>query len=300
VALVGRPNVGKTTLLCALVGEKIAAITPKPQTTRRRLRAILTLAGAQVVLVDTPGMFDGAVVPGAGRGGYGQLGAFMAREARAALTDVDVIAWIVEPVDIDDAHRAIGRLIAQAGRPCVLCINKIDLVAKPRLLPMLDAWGKLMPFAALVPLSAARASGLDRLVLELGALLAAGPALFPATDLTDAPERELVSEMIREKAMLLTGQEVPYAIAVEIERFDEARRQGRRPLVEIDAAIHVERAGQKAIVVGKGGEKAKQIGTSARQDIERLLGCRVMLRLFVKVSEGWSRSQRGLGAMGYR
>ncbi|MEW5850810.1 MAG: GTPase Era [Myxococcota bacterium] len=309
VALIGRPNVGKSTLLNALLGAKLAAISPKPQTTRRRLRAIMSLKTAQVVLVDTPGLFDGAVLPDGGTGGYGKLGTFMAREAKSALSDVDAVIFVVEPgprnrpvTEVGAAEAAIAKLIRESRKPCILAINKIDMVEKPLLLPLLDTWKETLPFAALVPISAEQREGLDRLVQEVVRVLPESPPLFPTSTLTDATEREVVAEMIREKAMILTGEEVPYAIAVEVDRFDESRREGRgkKPgIVEIDATIHVEREGQKAIVVGKGGTKVKEIGVRARGDVERFLGCQVMLRLYVKVSDRWTRSDRAMRGLGY-
>jgi GTP-binding protein Era len=308
VALVGRPNVGKSTMLNALVGQKIAATTAKPQTTRRRLRGVLTVKGAQFIFVDTPGLFDGAWEDKQERGGrYGQLGHFMARETMAALASVDAVVWLVDAEDkagpLEPARGAIAGLVRGSGKPWVLAINKVDRVAKPTLLPMMETWHRELAPAAIVPVCALRANGLDRLVKEVAALLPEGERMFPDTDLTDASEREVVGELIREKVMALTKQEVPYAAAVEIERFDETRREAegrRKTLVEIDAAIHVERDGQKAILVGKGGEMIKNIGTLARQEVERFLGCQVMLKLFVKVTEGWTSNPRDLGDLGYR
>lgn len=310
VALVGRPNVGKSTLLNALLGLKMQATTSRPQTTRRRFRGVLSLAGAQVVLVDTPGLFDGAVLPELGQGGFGELGAFMAKEARSAVGDVDAVVWVEEAVapreagtavPVTPVQRAVAALLQQSGKPVVLALNKVDTVSKSALLPALASWGQVMDFAAMVPISAVARDGLDDLLRQTATLLPAGPALFPTTDMTDATEREIAAELIREKVMALTGEEVPYAAAVEVDRFDESAREGgaKRPLVQIDATIHVERDGQKAIVVGAGGRKIKEIGIRARGSLERLLGCQVMLRLHVKVSEKWSRSKRGLKALGY-
>ncbi|MBI5497579.1 MAG: GTPase Era [Deltaproteobacteria bacterium] len=307
VALLGRPNVGKSTLLNRLVGTKLAATTPKPQTTRRRFRAFLTLPNAQLILVDTPGLFDAALQDGEGRGGYGELGSYMAKQSRAVLADVDAVVWVEEAGAFSaegptPAQAALAALVRQGGRPCVLAVNKVDTVKAGSLLPALAAWKDALPFAAMVPVSAIREDGLDRLVRELAALLPESPLLFPGDDLTDQSERAVCEELIREKAMMRTGEEVPYAVAVEIQKFDESRRAGddQRPgIVEIDADIHVERPGQKAIVVGVGGAKIKEIGIEARRDLERFLGCRVMLRLFVKVTEHWSRSALGLRNLGY-
>jgi GTP-binding protein Era len=311
VALVGRPSVGKSTLLNALAGHKLAAATPRPQTTRRRLRAIVHHPAAQVVLVDTPGLFDAALEDDGGRGGFGELGLYMSKETKAALADTDVVLWLEEPrvgkdglpQPLTHVQEVIAKRILHTGKPCVLVLNKVDTVEKGKILLFMDLWKNATGMEVIVPVSALRADGLDRLLGVVVSLLPESPALYPENTLTDASERDVSSELIREKVMLCTGEEIPYATAVEIERFDETRRQSskaRPGIVEIDAAIHVEREGQKAIVVGRRGQKSKEIGTRARQDLERLLGCKVMLRLFVKVTPRWTRSAASLKQLGFR
>lgn len=310
VALVGRPNVGKSTLLNALVREKLAATTPRPQTTRKRFRGVIQAGSSQLVLVDTPGLFDGAVIPEAGRAGFGELGTFMAAESRSAAGDADVVVWVEEavhartgaPDPLTPTQLAIAHMLKGTRRPVILALNKVDVIQKHLMLPYLQQWATVMPFASLVPISAQRRDGLDRLVTEVLALMPEGPMLFPDGQLTDASERAICEELIREKVMMLTGEEVPYAAAVEVQTFDESRREQKGPrggVIEVDATIHVERDGQKAIVVGAGGKKIKEIGTAARQELERFLGTRVMLRLFVKVNERWTRHKSQLRSLGY-
>jgi GTP-binding protein Era len=306
VGLLGRPNVGKSTLLNHLLGTKVAAASPRPQTTRRRFRGFLTLPGVQLVLVDTPGLFDGALLPDGGKGGFGELGSFMVKESRSALGDVEAVVWVEEAtpgVELTTSQKALAEMLKASGKPVVLALNKVDAIKKTEMLGVLQQWKDVMPFKAMVPLSALRQDGLERLVTELAALVPEGPVLFPEGDLTDASERAVCEELIREKVMMRTGEEIPYAVAVEIQQFDESRRAGteKKPgIVDIEATIHVERDGQKAIVVGKGGAKVKEVGILARKELERFLGCQVMLRLFVKVSDSWSRSSRGLRNLGYR
>ncbi len=302
IALVGRPNVGKSTLLNALLGEKIAATTHKPQTTRRSLRGVLTQGEDQFVFIDTPGLHKE----------HGPLHAFMIEEALDAARSVDVVVLVVEaflkktpqgPVaDVDRRDLIALEALAKEGRDnIVLVVNKIDRFAdKAMVLPLLQAWSGQGSFAALVPVSAQDKEGLDVFLEALGENLQEGPFLFDPDALTDASERDIAAEIIREKAMLELTDELPYRVAVRVEEFDEARRDdAKKPLVHIEAVLFVEREGQKRIVVGKGGERIKTIGMRARKDLQRLLGCQVMLQLFVKVEPGWSESDKGLAKVGY-
>jgi len=301
VALVGRPNVGKSSLVNALVGQKIAPTTHKPQTTRRAIRGVFTRGSAQLVFVDTPGV----VTPRHG------LDRFMLEEAREAARTVDVVALVVEaraarpgapPIDAADLA-ALDALFAagDVGVPLVLVVNKIDrLEDKGALLPLLAAYSEARAFEALVPVSATTKDGLTALADALLTLMPEGELLFPDDAITDASERDIAADIIREKAMLELDEEVPHRLAVQIELFDESRREDpRKPVIHIAAVLHVERESQKGIVVGKGGERIKAIGTRARKDLERLTGAKVMLELFVRTEPMWTESDKALKKLGY-
>ncbi len=287
VAVLGRPNVGKSTLVNALLGTKLSITSRRPQTTRDRILGIRTLPGAQVVLLDTPGLHHAQ-----GRA----LNRYMNRAAGAALEGVDLAVLVVEArrwTGDDDA--ALAR-IAQAGCPVLLVVNKVDLVPeKERLLPFLAAAGERARFVDIVPMSARRPRDAERLLTVLAAHLPEGEPMFPDDQYTDRSERFLCAEIVREKLFRLVGQEVPHRLAVEVESFER-----RGPVVRIAARIWVESRGQKAIVIGKAGERLKRVGTEARKDIERVLGARVHLDLWVKVRAGWADDERFLGELGYR
>lgn len=292
VALVGRPNVGKSTLMNRLVGEALSIVSPRPETTRDRVMAVVTAPGgsdAQLVVVDTPGIHRP----------HRELGAYMNHAARAAAEDADAVIMVV---DATDGHAGPEReanvldALATVQAPVILAVNKVDAVrAKNALLPLLDAYAKLRAFHDVVPISAAAGDNVDRLLAAAGALLPEGPALFPAETLTQHPERFFVAERVREAVIAETKEEIPYVSAVTIESYEE------RPAVpRIAATIHVERPGQKKIVVGAGGERIKAIGTRARASIERLLGRKVHLELTVKVTADWTRSPDALKRFGYQ
>ncbi|MBI1947232.1 MAG: GTPase Era [Deltaproteobacteria bacterium] len=296
VAIVGRPNVGKSTLLNALLGQKLAATTHKPQTTRRTLRGVVNHGDAQVVLVDTPGLHP----PKRG------LHAFMIRQALDAARDVDVLAFVTEASTrgIHKDDDLVLRQLEREGaltRPMVLVLNKVDkLKDKGQLLPLLKTWSERGQFKALVPISAQKKKSLGPLLDELARHLPEAPPMFPGDTLTDASARDICGELIREKVMLELRQEIPYRAAVVVEEFDEARRANEtKPLVRIAAVIHVEKDSQKAVVVGKKGERVKAIGQRARAELETLLGCQVMLELFVRVEPDWTTSEHGLKKLGY-
>lgn len=308
VALVGRPNVGKSSLLNAILGQKIAPTTHKPQTTRRVIRGVETRGKAQVVFVDTPGIHQA-------RGG---LHAFMIEEVMNAAREVDVIAFVIEATGKKGAPPAIHpedeKALAQIEKvgaikvPVVLVVNKVDNVAdKKLLLPLLEAWSKREKapgqgplFAALIPVSAAKKDGIDLLVDDLAARMPEGAWLFDADAMTDASEKDIAGELIREKVMLELQQELPYRAAVVVEAFDESRRSdAQKPLVHIAAVIHVEKDSQKAMVIGKRGQRIKAIGERARKELERLLGCQVMLELLVRVEPDWTSNDKGLAKLGY-
>lgn len=286
VAIIGRPNVGKSTLLNRIVGQKIAITSPKPQTTRNRILGIQNTDTAQILFVDTPGIHVA----------HSPLNRYMVDQARSACLDVDVILWLVEadrPVDTDPM---IPRLLEKSKNPVLLVINKIDTIPKDRLLPLIDAYCKICPFASIVPVSALKGDGVDALMAELPALLPEGPRYYPEDQLTDVPERFIVAEMIREQILMRTKDEVPYGVAVLVERFEE---NPARNIIGISAVINVERDSQKGILVGKGGVMIRQIGQSARKEIERMLGVKVHLELFVRVQKNWTSSGRMMKEFGY-
>ena len=291
VALVGRPNVGKSTLLNQLVGQKIAATTRKPQTTRRNLLGVLNPEGAQVLLLDTPGHHQAK----------GPLHRFMVRQVRAAVQDADVIAYVVDgsrAAQVSPGNERLIQELAQAEKPLVVVVNKIDLVKrKGDLLPFMqcyqDALGERLH--AMVPISATRRHGLDDLVKALAGALPEAPAFYDAELVTDSPERAIASELIREKVMLETHQELPYASAVTIDSFEDMRPK----LVRIQATLHVERSSQKGIVIGKGGQRLKAIGERARHELERFLDSKVYLELHVRLNERWSERRAAVVDLGY-
>src|SRR5262245_4920066 len=282
VSIIGRPNAGKSTLLNALVGEKIAIVTEKPQTTRMNIQGILNVKArrsrpaAQIVFIDTPGVHK----PDS------RLNRKMMQEIHAALEQRDLILLLVDATEkFGPGDEQVLDLVKRAGAPAFLLLNKVDKLHKEKLLPIIERYSGLYPFPEVIPISALKQDGLDLLIDKVAGALPAGPALFPEDQLTDQPERFLASEIIREKVLLKTGKEVPYATAVIVERYEELPR-----LTRISAAIYCERDGQKAILIGKGGEKLKQMGTAARQELEKRLEKKVFLQLFVKVKPGWRQS----------
>jgi GTP-binding protein Era len=295
VALVGEPNVGKSTLLNRLLGQKIAIVSPKPQTTRNRILGVVTEPGYQLALLDTPGIHRA-------RAGLNQA---MVEAAFTTLREVDLVALVVDAghrPGLADAEQGIARVISelrQSKRPSALIVNKVDNVKKPALLPFIQRWTEEHPFDLVYPLSALKGDNVEGLPGALAALLPEGPALFPPDMVTDQAERVIAGELVREQLFRQTSQEIPYGVAVEIEEFDESRRGGQRPLVRILATLHVERQSQKGILIGKGGAKLKAIGTSARREIETLLGCQVYLGLNVRVEENWTTSERAVHRFGY-
>jgi GTP-binding protein Era len=287
VALIGVPNVGKSTLLNRLVGEKLSITSPKPQTTRHRLLGILNLPEAQLLFLDTPGILSP----------QGALKQALVQAALAALGEADVVVWLVEPRPPDPKDQVLLPHLQQFQRPLVVAVNKIDLVGKPGLLPLMAAYHELFPASPIVPVSALKGDGLPELLEEIVKLLPAGPPLYPEEQLTDQQERFLVAERIRERLLHHTGQEIPYAVAVVLEEFDERERPR---LVRIRAVIYVERESQKGIVIGRGGHLLKTIGTEARAEIETLLAAKVYLELRVKVWKNWRRDPRAVRLLGYQ
>ncbi len=286
VSIIGRPNVGKSTLLNRILGDKIVITSDKPQTTRNRIQGIHNLPGSQMVFIDTPGIHRAK----------SKLNKYMVDVALSSIKEVDVILFLVE-ADAKPANQEgmILELLADADAPVLLVINKIDLVEKEILLERLSAYAALYPFREIVPISALSGDGVERLVEVVRGYIPEGPPYFPDDILTDLPERFVVAEMIREKVFRLTRDEVPYSTAVEVESFVE-RENG---VIAISAAIVLERSTQKGIVIGKRGDMLKKIGSQARHDIERLLATRVFLELFVKVEENWSERPSKLREYGY-
>jgi GTP-binding protein Era len=284
VTVLGRPNVGKSTLVNRLVGQKVAIVSDKPQTTRNRILAVVNRPGAQVVLFDTPGIHKPIHA----------MNRRMVETAEKSIGQGDVVLWMVDVGErYGPGERYVRDLLKKSGLPVILGINKIDTVAKPRILPVIDAWRGQLDFAEVVPLSAKTGDNVDRLEALLVERLPEGPALYPEDFLTDQPERFFVAEMVRERILHHTREEIPYSSGVVIESFKE-----EEGLVRIQAVIFVERDGQKGILIGKGGAMLKTIGTEARQQIEAFLGARVFLGLFVKVRESWRENEGILSEMG--
>jgi GTPase len=296
VAIVGRPNVGKSTLLNRILGEHVAIVTPRPQTTRTRILGVHNTPGAQLAFFDTPGLHKAK----------GALNKRMVEVALQTLSEVDAVLMLVEAgtgpegrVEIGDSTRWAAEEVKRSGKPAILGISKMDRAPRETLLPVIAAYKELHDWREIVPFSGIEGENVDELVEALAKHLPESEApLFPEDVMTDQAERQLAAEYVREQVMLQTRQEIPYAAAVEIEEFDESDRRDTGGLVRISAMIHLERESQKAIVIGKGGAMLKAIGTRSRQNLERLLGCKVYLALHVKVDEGWSEKAQALRRFG--
>ncbi|MDB1562198.1 GTPase Era [Pediococcus pentosaceus] len=288
VAIVGRPNVGKSTFLNYVIGQKVAIMSNVPQTTRNKIQGIYTTDREQIVFIDTPGIHKS----------HNKLGDFMVQSAMSSLNEVDAIMFMVnadEPRGAGDNY-IIERLKKITDRPVYLVINKIDLVHPDELLPIVDSYKGAMDWTEVFPISALQGNNINELVTTLSQHMPEGPKYYPDDQVTDHPERFVVSELIREKVLQLTRQEVPHSVAVVI----ETMKSNDEGLVNIQATIIVDRSSQKGIVIGKGGKMLKEIGSRARLDIEHLLGSRVYLELWVKVSEGWRDKQGILQSFGYK
>jgi GTP-binding protein Era len=287
VAIIGAPNVGKSTLLNQLLGQKIAITSEKPQTTRNRILGMAHLPQAQLIFLDTPGIHPAK----------GRLNVRIVEVALKVLGDVDLVVFITDAAFRDKASdEIILQSLTKKNLPVILAINKIDLVKKKILLPLIDQWHNAYPFEAIVPISALDGTQMDELVSEMVAMLPEGPKYYPDDSVTDMPERFIAAEMIREKVFRLTGEEIPYAVAVTVESFKE--RTGKN-LIDIQATIHVERESQKPIIIGKGGGMLKRIGAHAREEIEHMVGCKVFLKLWVRVQKNWTRDERAIRTFGY-
>jgi GTP-binding protein Era len=288
VSLIGKPNAGKSTLLNQLVGEKLAIVSSRPQTTRNRITGILHRPDAQIVFVDTPGLHTGG----------GKLGEFMLRTAQRAVEDVDVVCLVVDATDRSAPDDLVLAPLRAYGGTTVCALNKIDLVRpKAALLPLLERWRGAHPFTALVPIAAADGTNCDRLLDVLLAALPEHPPFFPADATSDQPETFWVAEVVREQIFHFTHQEVPYATAVRVEELTEHARPER---LYIRASIFVEQDSQKGIVIGKGGAMLKRIGTAARRRLEAFFGIPVFLELHVQVRRNWRKDDRALREFGFR
>ncbi|WOJ93920.1 GTPase Era [Congregibacter variabilis] len=286
VAIVGRPNVGKSTLLNHLLGQKLSITSRKPQTTRHQVLGIKTTETAQMLFVDTPGIHGGE---------DRALNRFMNRTASAALAAVDIVVMVVDRGEWRDDDERVLRSCVASNAPVLLVINKVDLEDNPNaILPSLQSLADRADFAALIPLSALRGRNLDVLETEIVQRLPSAPFLFEEDEITDRSTRFLVAEIVREKITRQLGDELPYSTTVEIEEYGH-----EGSIVHISAVILVERKGQKAILIGQKGSRLRQIGTEARQDIERLIDSKVMLNLWVKVRSGWADDERALRSLGY-
>jgi GTPase len=287
VSLIGRPNAGKSTLLNRLVGEKLSIVSPRPQTTRNRITGIKNLPGAQVIFVDTPGLYPAD----------GKLGAFMQKTAHRAVEDVDLVCLVVDASTVDGPDRIVLDPLRAYTGPVFCVLNKVDRVRpKSRMLPLIETWGRGRPFAEIVPVSAMEGTNCDRLVELIVGTLPEHPPFFPADATSDQPETFYVAEMIREKVFHFTRQEVPYAVAVRVEELTERENP---VCLYIRATVFVEQESQKGILIGKGGAMLKQIGTAARRDLESFFGIKVFLQSTVEVRRHWRRDERALREFGF-
>ena len=287
VAIVGAPNVGKSTLLNQLLGQKIAITSEKPQTTRNRILGVAHLPRAQLIFLDTPGIHRAK----------GPLNVRIVDVALKVLGAADLVVFIADAASPDKAaDQIILQSLKKQNLPVILAINKIDLVKKKKLLPFMDRWRNAYPFKAIVPISALERIQIDELLAEMVAVLPEGPKYYPDDSVTDMPERFIAAEMIREKVFRLTGEEIPYAVAVTVESFKD---RPEKNLIDIQATIHVERESQKPIIIGKGGGMLKRIGTQAREEIELMVGCKVFLTLWVRVQKNWTRDTGAIRRFGY-
>ena len=279
VALIGRPNVGKSTLMNHLIGQKIAITSKKPQTTRNRIQTVYTCDEGQIVFLDTPGIHKAK----------NKLGEYMVDVAEKTLKEVDVILWLVEPSNfIGAGERHIAEILEKVNAPVILIINKTDTVEKDKILEFIDTYRKLFQFAEIIPCSALRHQNTDDIIPSIFKYLPYGPQFYDEDTITDQPMRQIVAEIIREKALHALDAEIPHGIAVAIDRMKT--RPGKNPIVDIDATIICERESHKGIIIGKQGAMLKKIGSNARYEIERMLESKVNLKLWVKVKKDWRDS----------
>lgn len=286
ITIIGRPNVGKSTLLNQILGEKVAIVSPKPQTTRNRITGIRTTPSSQIIFLDTPGMHQG----------HSLMNRRMMDTALQTLDEVDGVLWLLDAHDkIRQEEERIAETLRGVETPVLILLNKIDLVSKGKLLPLMERCTQLLPGKEIVPVSALKGEGLDIVLKIVEGWLPEGPPYFTEGEHTDQTERFLASELVREKVFLLTREEIPYGVAVTIDEFVEKEEKN---LLVIAATIHTERDSHKGILIGKHGSMLKEIGQQARQELEALLGCRIFLELFVRVDPGWTQNPHLLTEMG--
>lgn len=285
VTLIGRPNVGKSTLMNYLIGQKIAITSNKPQTTRNRIQTVLTNEDGQIVFVDTPGIHKAK----------NKLGEYMVNVAERTLNEVDVVLWLVEPSTfIGAGEQHIAKQLEKVKTPVILVINKIDMVKKEELLKIIDKYQKLYDFAAIIPVCARSGDNADELIKVVMQHLPYGPRFYDEDTVTDQPERQIVAELIREKALHSLNEEIPHGIAVAVDKMKK-----RKNIMDIEATIICERDSHKGIIIGKQGSMLKKIGSTARFEIERMLECKVNLQLWVKVKKDWRDSEFLMRNFGY-
>ncbi len=286
IAIIGRPNVGKSTLLNSLLGEKVAIVSPRPQTTRNRITGIKTTARAQVVFLDTPGIHQAQSL----------MNRRMVEVALQTLHEVDGVLWLLDARErIGAQNERIAELLRGVRTPVFVLLNKIDLVAKGKLLPLMQRCAELLPEKEILPVSGLKGDNLPLLLELIEKNLPEGPRYFPGDEVTDQSERFLAAEIVREKVFLLTREEIPYGVAVTIDEFTE---KAEKNLIVIQATIHTERASHKPILIGKQGSMLKEIGVQTRVELEALLGCKIFLELFIRVDKGWTQRPHMLTEMG--
>ena len=286
VAIIGRPNVGKSTLLNKILGEKVAIVSPKPQTTRNRITGIRTTEGSQIIFIDTPGIHQG----------HSLMNRRMMDTALHTLDEVDGVLWLLDAQEkLKQEEERIAETLRGVDTPVLILLNKIDLVSKGKLLPLMERCAEVLPGKEIVPVSALKGDGLEITLNIVEQWLPKGPRYFTEGEYTDQSERFLASEIVREKVFLLTREEIPYGVAVTIDEFTEKEEKN---LIVIAATIHTDRDSHKGILIGKRGAMLKEIGRQAREELEALLGCRIFLELFVRVNANWTRNPNLLTEMG--
>lgn len=295
VTIIGRPNVGKSTLMNTIIGQKIAITSPKPQTTRNRIQTIYTTDEGQIVFLDTPGIHKART----------KLGEYMDQVSVKTLSEVDIVLWIIEPTTfIGKGEEHIKELLTKTDSPVILVINKIDTVTKEKLLGIIDRYKELAEFSAIIPVSALTGENKDSLIQEIFKNLPAGPMYYDENTITDQPERQIVAELIREQALRLLKDEIPHGIAVMVESMKEEKdrsvRHSHRNIVNISATIFCERDSHKGIIIGKNGKMLKEIGTRSRQQISALLDTKIYLDLWIKVKKDWRNVDHLIKNFGYR